>query len=79
MELRNEDDLHEPLAKSDLTARLPYFSFPKSWNQLSPECKSSRNCTIFINKLKLSLLNTYSNVLYAPGFFARRALPLINI
>jgi hypothetical protein len=62
MELRNEDDLYKPLAKSDLTARLPYFSFPKNWNQLSPDCKSSRSCSILINKLKSFHLNSYSNV-----------------
>jgi hypothetical protein len=61
-ELRNEDDLHEALAKSEATAKLPFFSFPKIWNQLSLDCKSSRSCSIFFNKLKLLSINTYSNV-----------------
>jgi hypothetical protein len=63
-ELRNEDDLYEPFAKLDTTARLPYFSFCKLWNQLNIDCKSSRTSLIFANNLKLLFMNNYSNISY---------------
>jgi hypothetical protein len=59
--LRNKDDLYEPFSRIEHTARLPYFSYPKLWNSLTLDCKSSSSLNILCNKLKLKFLNNYSN------------------
>jgi hypothetical protein len=60
--LRNEDDLYEPYARLDFTARLPYFSFPKLWNPLHIDCKTSLSLKILCNKLKSMYLENYLNI-----------------
>jgi hypothetical protein len=60
--LRNEDDLYEPYARHDYTARLPYFSFPKLWNSLPIDCKASLSINILCNKLKSMYLENYLNI-----------------
>jgi hypothetical protein len=60
--LRNEDDLYEPYARLDFTARLPYFSFPKLWNPLPIDCKTSLSLKILCNKLKSMYLENYLNI-----------------
>jgi hypothetical protein len=60
--LRNDDDIFEPLARYESTARLPYFSLPKSWNNLSSTVKNLLSTNCFVNNLKINCLNTYSNV-----------------
>jgi hypothetical protein len=60
--LRNEDDIYEPTARLDLTARLPFFSFPKLWNALSPGLKTSISVPVLCNNLKSSYIYSYLNV-----------------
>jgi hypothetical protein len=60
--LRNDDDLYEPPARYESTSKLPYFSLPKTWNDLPVNCKNLISVNTFVNTLKTYYLNTYSNV-----------------
>jgi hypothetical protein len=60
--LRNDDDIFEPLARYESTLRLPLFSLPKIWNDLPTNLKNLRSTNSFVNNLKNTYLNTYSNV-----------------
>jgi hypothetical protein len=62
LHLRNDDDIYEPLARYETTHRLPFFSLPKTWNDLPVNIKSLRSTNVFVNTLKNAYLNTYSNV-----------------
>ena len=53
-ELRNAHQLHIPFARTDHVKRLPYFSFPKMWNDL-PDFKLTNNATTFKIALKYYL------------------------
>ena len=53
-ELRNAHQLHIPFARTDHVKRLPYFSFPKIWNDL-PDFKLTNNATTFKIALKYYL------------------------
>jgi hypothetical protein len=70
--LLNEDDLYEPYASFDFTARLPYFSFPKLWNPLPIDCKTYLSLKIMCKKLKctLKIILTFPS---ATGSFIRYA------
>ena len=43
-DLCDAHQLYLPFARTDHVKRLPYFSFPKTWNNL-PDCKLSSNST----------------------------------
>ena len=53
-DLRNAHQLHIPFARTDHVKRLPYFSFPKMWNDL-PDFKLTSNATTFKIALKYYL------------------------
>ena len=53
-ELRDAHQLYIPFARTDHVKRLPFFSFPKIWNDL-PDCKLSPNPTTFKIALKFHL------------------------
>ena len=55
-ELRNDDDLYLPVAKTDSISRFPYFNCPKLWNNLPPTLQIVRNAIEFKKDLKKSLL-----------------------
>ena len=55
-DLRDAHQLYIPFARTDHVKRLPYFSFPKTWNDL-PDCKLSNNTTTFKISLKSHLLS----------------------
>ena len=52
--LRNGNDLHIPLARTDQIKKLPLFHFPKTWNDL-PDFKLIPNKTSFKTALKTFL------------------------
>jgi hypothetical protein len=60
--LRNEDDIYEPTARLDFTARLPFYSFPKLWNTLPAGLKTSISVSVLCNNLKLFYVNNYLNI-----------------
>ena len=53
-DLRDAHQLYLPLARTDHVKRLPYFSYPKTWNDL-PDLKLSSNSTTFKISLKSHL------------------------
>ena len=55
-DLRDSHQLYTPFARTDHVKRLPYFSFPKIWNEL-PDFKLSRNPITFKIALKWHLHN----------------------
>ena len=55
-DLRDSHQLYTPFARTDHVKRLPYFSFPKLWNEL-PDFKLSRNPITFKIALKWHLHN----------------------
>ena len=61
-DLRDAHQLYIPFARTDQVKRLPYFSFPKLWNDL-PDCKLSSNPITFKISLKTHLLGLTSDVL----------------
>jgi hypothetical protein len=57
--LRNEEDFFEPFARIEMTAKMPLYSFPKIWNNLSPDLKLIRSKPLFESKLKQKFLANY--------------------
>ena len=55
--LRNGNDLYTPLARTDQVKKLPFFLFPKTWNEL-PEFKLIPSKTSFKTALKSFLQPT---------------------
>ena len=53
-DLRDAHQLYIPFARTDHVKRLPFFSFPKIWNDL-PDCKLASNPTTFKIALKFHL------------------------
>ena len=53
-DLRDAHLLYAPFARTDHVKRLPYFAFPKIWNEL-PDCKLSPNPVTFKIGLKWHL------------------------
>ena len=53
-DLRDAHSLYVPFARTDHVKRLPYFSFPKLWNEL-PDFKLTSNPTTFKIALKYHL------------------------
>jgi len=51
-ELRNDDDLFLPVAKTDNISRFPFFNCPKLWNDLPPTLQIVRNVNEFKKELK---------------------------
>ena len=58
-DLRDAHQLYLPLARTDHVKRLPYFSYPKTWNDL-PDLKLSSNPTTF----KISLKSHLHSLIY---------------
>jgi len=68
-ELRNDDDLYLPVAKTDNISRFPLFNCPKLWNDLPPTLQIVRNANEFKKELKKHFLdklaeNTICNKLF---------------
>ena len=62
VELRNDDQLHIPFSRTNLTAKLPVANFPSIWTDFpSEEIKFIRNKIEFNYKLKFFLLNQLSS------------------
>jgi hypothetical protein len=62
VELRDDDLLHIPFARTSTTARFPLTSFPKLWESFPDgEIKFLRNKIEFNSRLKTFYLSTLSN------------------
>ena len=59
-DLRDAHQLYVPFARTDHVKRLPFFSFPKLWNDL-PDLKLTRNPITFKIALKWHLHNLVAN------------------
>jgi hypothetical protein len=61
-QLRNEDDLAVPFARTDTLRKFPLFSLPKIWNEVPADLKFIRNKKTFQKKLKNQLMDSLSAV-----------------
>jgi hypothetical protein len=73
-QLRNEDDIYEPLARSDQVSKFPLFSYPKIWNALSPSLKSSNSFNHVSNEVKKSFLDNYNEQFICARLFCPACL-----
>ena len=63
IELRNDDLLHVPFARTNALSRLPLVTLPKLWNEFQDEnIKIIRNKIEFNSKLKQHLLTLLNDV-----------------
>jgi hypothetical protein len=60
-QLRSEDDIYEPLARSDQVSKFPSFNYPKILNALSPSLKINSSFNHVINELKNSFFDHYND------------------
>jgi hypothetical protein len=58
--LRNQDDLYIPTARLEFTSKMPFFSFPKIWNNLPLEIKCICNKNEFCNAVKKLFTTNYN-------------------
>jgi hypothetical protein len=60
LELRNAEDLYVPAHKFASLKRLPYFLFPKIWNEANIFKRNPSKCA-FTRSMKIALLNEIPN------------------
>jgi len=60
LELRNAEDLYVPAHKFASLKRLPYFQFPKIWNEANILKRNPSKCA-FTRSMKTALLNEIPN------------------
>jgi hypothetical protein len=53
--LRNDQDIDEPYARTNFAQKMPLSYFPKIWNKLNNLAKYDPNITIFCCKIKASI------------------------
>jgi len=68
-QLRNDNELHIPLARTDQLSRFPLFHLPKLWNALPEELKIIRHKQTFSTKLKKHLLSQLSTTITCSRLF----------
>jgi hypothetical protein len=54
--LRNDQDIEVPFARTNFAQKMPLSAFPKMWNELSNVVKYDPNRIVFSNKLKTCFL-----------------------
>jgi hypothetical protein len=58
--LRNNETLYIPFARTDLISRMPLISLPKCWNSLPPDIQNVESKNVFKKKLKFYYLDQLS-------------------
>jgi hypothetical protein len=73
-QLRNEDDIYEPLARSDQVSKFPLFNYPKIWNALSLNLKSNNCFNHVSNEVIKSYLDNYQDQFVCARLFCPACL-----